>query len=111
MKPATIYYSTAIPHPEIPGGYWAKFSIVGANSEWVLDYSGSRRVFATKDEAELAGYRAMAMRMNRVGSPKTPVVRAVRPPIDEKRVVNQRAAQSEVARVFARFKKPGSDKA
>jgi hypothetical protein len=64
-KVANAYYSTAVGHKEIDGLYQATFGIPGEPPVWVKDTNGKPKVFRTADEAALAGFRAMATKLNR----------------------------------------------
>lgn len=64
MKVSKSFYSTAIPHREIPWTYLATFAIPGEQAQWVLE-NGSPKQFKNAMEAELAGFRVMMAKLNK----------------------------------------------
>jgi hypothetical protein len=65
-KVATAFYSAAVGHREINGIYMASFAIPGDPPQWVTDTDGkSPKHFRSAMEAELAGFRVMAAKLNR----------------------------------------------
>ena len=65
-KVANSYYSTAVGHREISGIYLATFALPGEAPMWVTDpKDGKPKHFTSATEAELAGFRVMASKLNR----------------------------------------------
>jgi len=65
-KVANSYYSTAVGHREIDGIYLATFALPGEAPQWVTDpKDGKPKHFTSAGEAELAGFRVMASKLNR----------------------------------------------
>ncbi len=64
MKVSKSFYSTAIPHREVPWAYLATFAIPGESAQWVLE-NGSPKQFRSAMEAELAGFRVMMAKLNK----------------------------------------------
>jgi hypothetical protein len=65
-KPAQSFYSAAVGHREINGIYLATFAMPGDLPQWVTDESGKPKHFGSAMEAELAGFRVMATKLNKV---------------------------------------------
>jgi hypothetical protein len=65
-KVSNSYYSAAVGHREINGIYLASFAVPGDPAQWVTDTDGKTpKHFRSADEAELAGFRVMAAKLNR----------------------------------------------
>ena len=65
-KVSQSFYSTAVSHKEVPGVYQASFAVPGEAPLWVTERDGKTpKLFRDADEAELAGFRVMASRLNR----------------------------------------------
>jgi hypothetical protein len=64
-KPAKSFYSAAVGHREINGIYLATFAMRGDPPQWVADESGAPKHFKSAQEAELAGFRVMAAKLNK----------------------------------------------
>ncbi|WP_439357962.1 hypothetical protein [Bradyrhizobium sp. DASA03007] len=64
-KIANSYYSAVVSHQEMPGIYMSTFAVPGDPPQWVLDEKGRPKYFRSSDEAELAGFRLMAAKLNR----------------------------------------------
>jgi hypothetical protein len=64
-KVSQSFYSTAVAHKEIDGLYHATFAVPGEAPLWVNARDGRPKVFRDPAEAELAGFRVMASRLNR----------------------------------------------
>jgi hypothetical protein len=59
------FYSTAIEHKEVPGWYLASFATPGEAPLWVNGPDGKAKLFRSAIEAELAGFRVMASKLNK----------------------------------------------
>jgi hypothetical protein len=64
-KPSQAFYSTAIEHKEMPGCYMASFATPGEAPLWVNGPDGKAKLFRSAMEAELAGFRVMASKLNK----------------------------------------------
>ncbi|MGJ4953171.1 hypothetical protein [Bradyrhizobium sp. HKCCYLS20291] len=64
-KGSQYYYSTAVEHREMPGCYMGSFASPGEAALWVTGPDAKPKVFTSAMEAELAGFRVMASRLNR----------------------------------------------
>jgi len=64
-KVSNSYYSAVVGHEEMPGIYMSTFAVPGDPPQWVLDEKGRPKYFKSSDEAELAGFRLMAAKLNR----------------------------------------------
>ncbi|WP_316207531.1 hypothetical protein [Bradyrhizobium sp. SZCCHNR3118] len=64
-KVSQSYYSTAVEHRDMPGCYMASFASPGEAALWVTGPDAKPKVFTSAIEAELAGFRVMASRLNR----------------------------------------------
>lgn len=64
-KVAQSYYSTAVPHREVPFCFLGSFAIPGEPAMWVHDTDGKPKVFTSAVEAEVAGFRVMMTKLNR----------------------------------------------
>ncbi|MCA1379524.1 hypothetical protein I6F34_01645 [Bradyrhizobium sp. BRP05] len=65
MKLSHSFYSAAVGHREIDGIYLASFALPGETPQWVIDKDGKPKQFRSADEAELAGFRVMAAKLNK----------------------------------------------
>jgi hypothetical protein len=71
-KVSQSFYSTAIEHKEVSGCFMASFATPGETAMWVHDSNtGKPKLFRTAVEAELAGFRVMASRLNRARDVQT----------------------------------------
>jgi len=65
-KVSQSFYSTAVSHKEVLGVYQASFAVPGEAPLWVTERDGKTpKLFRDAVEAELAGFRVMASRLNR----------------------------------------------
>ena len=60
-KVANSYYSSAVEHMN---GFHATFGIPGSPPFWVNRSDGERRIFQSRDEALLSGFKGMVSKLN-----------------------------------------------
>lgn len=65
-KISQSFYSTAVEHKEMPGIFMGSFAIPGDPPLWVTERDGKPKMFRNPLEAELAGFRVMVTRLNKV---------------------------------------------
>jgi hypothetical protein len=70
-KVATAFYSTAVPHKQMDGLYMATFALAGEAPMWVNGTDGKPKTFRDAQEAELAGFRLMASKLNKARDVQT----------------------------------------
>lgn len=65
-KVSQSFYSAAIEHKQVPGCFQASFATPGELPLWVTGPDGKPKIFRDAVSAELAGYRVMVTRLNKV---------------------------------------------
>jgi hypothetical protein len=69
-KASKIFYSSPVEHRELPGQFLAQFAAPGELPMYVMDDRAKPKLFPNAKEAELAGYRVLAKRINNALQPQ-----------------------------------------
>lgn len=100
-KVSKSYYSAAIGHREAPGVFMASFAVPGEPAQWVTE-GGRQKLFTTSDEAELAGFRVLAAKLNRALNSQEFKAKPSNQP--QPRVHRQPTNRNEANQVFSKFR-------
>lgn len=66
MKLSKSFFSTAVPHRELPFTYLGLFGLPGEKTRFIEDrVTGQPQHFRTAEAAELAGFQILAAKLNR----------------------------------------------